>query len=350
MSEPVAPSSTTVEQIEMTNPVRVPSLPGAKNPSVVLDDRGTIHVAFGAENVLYLASTNPAGTAFSPAVKIAQGNRLALGMRRGPRLALAGKTLVVSAVYGGELLAWRSTDGGKTWHGPMTVSDSPGAAREGLHAMASALVGTLACAWLDLREKGTTVFASLSNDAGKTWGRNMLVYRSPSGTVCECCHVSAAFTPSGELLVMLRNVLDGNRDMYLCLSPDRGKSFAPAQKIGVGSWPLNACPMDGGAIASDAKGRIFSAWRREETVYLCSPGQVERRIEEGQQPWVAAGKSGTWCAYLVGRPGRLRLRDPGGVISTVAEGANDPVLSANNRGAVALAWAGPSGLYAARLE
>ncbi len=341
----------------MPTPLRITSLPGAKGPSLALDAQGSMHVAFGAENALYLASCGSGGTAFTAPVKIAQAGRLALGMRRGPRLAASGKTLVVSAIYGqqgggsdGALLAWRSSDEGKSWQGPATVNDVPGAAREGLHAMAVAPDGTLACAWLDLREKGTAVFASTSTDDGRSWSPNVRVYRSPSGTVCECCHVSVCFTPSGELLVMFRNVLAGNRDMYLCRSNDKGKSFMPAQKLGLGSWPLNACPMDGGMIATGAKGGIVSAWRREETIYTCVPGKPEQRIEVGQQPWIASGKGGTWCAWLVGRPGKLRLQDPTGAIRTLAEGANDPVLSASSNATVALAWTGQGGLFATRVE
>ena len=214
--------------------------------------------------------------------------------------------------------------------------------------MASAQSGTLACAWLDLRAKGTTVYASVSRDAGKTWSRNALVYRSPGGTVCECCHTSVAFTSSGELLMMFRNVLGGNRDMYLCRSHDGGKTFTPAEKLGVGSWPLNACPMDGGAIASDARGRIASAWRREETIYTCAPGQPERAVEGGQQPWIAAGRDGFWSAWIVGRPGTLRVQYRASAIRTLAEGANDPVL-ASSGGNVGIAWTAADGLWVNRL-
>lgn len=341
----------------MLTPLRITNLPGAKGPSLALNAEGMMHVVFGAENALYLASKSAGDSTFTTPVKIAQAGRLALGMRRGPRIAISGKTLVVSAIYGqqgngrdGELLVWRSTDGAASWQGPATVNDAPGAAREGLHAMGAAPDGTLACAWLDLREKGTTVFASISSDGGKTWSSNTLVYRSPSGTVCECCHLSVCFTPSGELLVMFRNVLAGNRDMYLCRSSDKGKSFTAVQKLGVGSWLLNACPMDGGMIATSAKNGIVSAWRRVDVVYTCIPGKPEQRIEVGQQPWIASGKGGTWCTWLVGRPGKLRLQDPTGTIRTIADGANDPVLSASSKGMVALAWTGQGGLFATIVE
>ncbi len=44
--------------------------------------------------------------------------------------------------------------------------------------------------WLDLREKGTVLYASKSMDHGETWSKNILVYRSPDGSICECCHPS----------------------------------------------------------------------------------------------------------------------------------------------------------------
>ncbi len=338
----------------MKAPIRITNLPGAKEPTLAFDDQGTLHAAFGAGNTLY--STSQAAGAFGPPTVIAQAGHLALGMRRGPRLTFTKNNLVVSAIYGrqgggrdGELLAWRSSDQAKSWSGPVTINDVPGATREGLHAMGAAPDGTLVCVWLDLREKGTTVFSSTSLDGGKSWSRNTPVYRSPSGTVCECCHVSVCFTASNELLVMFRNVLQGNRDMYLARSLYRGKSFTPAQKIGFGSWPLNACPMDGGMIAADPKQGIVSAWRREEVVYTCVPGKPEKRVEVGQQPWIAVGKTGSWCTWLVGRPGTLRLQGPTGSIQTLAEGANNPVLVSTKRGDVALAWSGPGGLFATEL-
>lgn len=339
----------------MANLIQVTRLPGAKEPSVALDSAGRMQIAFGAGDTLYLASESRQKGAFSAPIKIGQAGHLALGMRRGPRLVAYGKTLVVSVIYGqqggghdGELLTWRSNDGGAAWSGPTTVNDVPAATREGLHAMAIAPDGTLACAWLDLREKGTTVFASSSRDGGKTWSRNTCVYRSPAGTVCECCHVSLCFNAKNELLVMFRNVLQGNRDMYLCYSQDKGKTFSAAQKLGVGSWLLNACPMDGGMIAISARGAVQSIWRREGTVYTCLPGHKEQALETGQQPWNAAGKDGFWSAWLVGRPGKLRVQNPTGAITTLAEGANDPVLCAKN-GTVALSWTGPDGIWATRL-
>lgn len=44
---------------------------------------------------------------------------------------------------------------------------------------------------VDLRQRGTRVYATVSRDHGATSSADMLVYESPSGSVCECCHPAA---------------------------------------------------------------------------------------------------------------------------------------------------------------
>lgn len=267
----------------------------AREPQVAVTGRRA-YVVYGVDDALFL-SRSDGGKAFSSPIRIGSAGRLALGMRRGPRIMAAGDRVVVTAVYGkrgsgadGDLLAWRSSDGGRTWAGPATVSDAPGAAREGLHGMAISPSGTVACTWLDLRDKGTEVWASVSSDGGATWRKNVRVYRSPDGTVCECCHPSAAFGKPNELHVMFRNWLGGARDMYLASSTDGGASFGSALKLGQGTWKLNACPMDGGALVVSANGVVKTAWRRADRVFLCVPGASEQDLGEGAQPWIAFGR------------------------------------------------------------
>ena len=70
------------------------------------------------------------------------------------------------------------------------------------------------------------LMGSLSKDGGKTWSPNQLVYASPDGHICECCHPTAYVGPKGELYAMWRNWLGGSRDMYYAVSTD-GKSWRP---------------------------------------------------------------------------------------------------------------------------
>jgi hypothetical protein len=303
-------------------------------PQVAADGK-RVFVAYGANNQIYVQQSED-GTKFSSPVTLPTSGSLALGMRRGPRIAVAGKSLVVSAIYGkegggsdGDLLAWRSADAGKTWSGPARVSDVPGAAREGLHAMAASKSGALACAWLDLRGKGTEMWVSTSRDGGATWSKNVRAYRSPSGTVCECCHPSAALGPDGKLHVMFRNWLGGARDMYLVSSADGGKTFGDAQKLGNGTWPLNACPMDGGNVSVRSDGTVDTIWRRGNKVYACVPGQPEKELGDGTQPWFASDGSGRYAVWLL-EDGRVHTQMPSGA-SDLTTGTNPVVVKVEGR-------------------
>ena len=97
------------------------------------------------------------------------------------------------------------------------------------------------------------VYGASSEDGGGTWSASRLVYASPSGAVCTCCHPSVAVDDDGGVSVMFRNALGGSRDMYVARSTDGGRTFPPAAKVGAGTWKLEACPMDGGALAVDGR-------------------------------------------------------------------------------------------------
>ena len=114
------------------------------------------------------------------------------------------------------------------------VNDVPGAPTEGLHALAADSKGVLFAAWLDKRGKGTQLYGARSTDGGATWSKNVHIYNSPEGTICECCHPSIAIDAAGQILVMWRNSMGGSRDMYLARSRD-GVSFSKPEKLGTGT-------------------------------------------------------------------------------------------------------------------
>jgi hypothetical protein len=281
------------------------------------------------------AASVDGGRTFGPLRKVTEVPSLALGGHRGPRIVAAGDVVVVSAVVGmvgggkdGDLVAWRSTDQGGTWSAPVTVSDVPDAAREGLHAMA-ARGRFVAAAWLDLRGTGTRLYGATSSDAGKTWSPNVLVYQSPSGTICQCCHPSLAMADDGgTVLAMFRNVVNGHRDLYL--SKGRDGHFGTAEKLGDGSWELDACPMDGGELIADAEGNVTTVWRREETVYLDVPGSPEVQVGRGVNPAVVSTPDGPVVAWTA--PNGLTLAAPD---------RDALVLDASGK-FVSLAWTGRS--------
>ncbi len=337
-------------------PVRVTAADGpdreAKQPQVAVDARGRVYIAFGRGSTVRLAASTDGGKTFDVNT-VGEVGELALGMRRGPRVAATDGSIVVTAIGGregkgrdGDVLSWRSKDGGKSWDGPTRVNVVEGSAREGLHGMAAGPDGQVYCTWLDLRNKKTEIYGSLSKDGGATWAPDALVYRSPDGSVCECCHPSAAFGPDGTLHVMWRNSLKGARDLYLTSSSDGGRTFRTAEKLGRGTWPLKACPMDGGAVAAGPDGRVETVWMREGAMFAARPGEVERSLGRGVQGWTAFGAEGPYSVWLEKRPGKLfALTREGRAPTILAERAADPVVAAapGGLGLVVVAWEAKAG-------
>ncbi len=254
-----------------------------------------IGVAFGSGNDIYYTSSVNDGENFSRPTKIETHGRMPLGRHRGPRVAIQSGNVIISAVVGkegggkdGDVLAWRSKDNGKTWLPPVRVNDVAGAAREGLHSMAAGN-GWVIAAWLDLRAKGTRIYGALSDNGGATWSKNFLVYESPDGSVCECCHPTVMVGPTGRLYVMWRNALGGNRDMYLSTSNDGGKSWDAAKKFGNESWKLEGCPMDGGGMTLTGQAKPYAVFRKDKEIHYSTPNAIERVLGMGKDPAIASG-------------------------------------------------------------
>jgi hypothetical protein len=257
----------------------------ARQPQVCLNAAGDAFIVAGRSNSIYCVASRDGGKTFSPPTKVATVQKLSLGMRRGPRVSATKSAQIVSAISQetGNLLVWRSEDRGANWQAVPNINDEAHSAREGLHAMASDGGQRVFIAWLDLRSGKTEIWGALSRDEGKTWNKNVRIYQSPEGSVCECCHPSVVFTREGQIAVMWRNWLAGSRDLYWAESDD-GERFQKGKKLGTGSWPLNGCPMDGGALVITPQGKLRSIWRRDKTILTAADSTGERALGEGVQP------------------------------------------------------------------
>jgi hypothetical protein len=327
-----------VQPVSPTAPNRQPQLAAAN---------GTTALVFGSGDGIWLARSSNEGRSFSAPVKVAGLPKLMLGRHRGPRVVIAGNAIVVSAVASdyGDLYAWRSTDGGRTWSKPATVNDEPKAAREGLHAMAADAEGRIAAAWLDLRAKGTRLYGAFSGDAGNTWSKNVLLYESPDGAICECCAPSLVSLGGGEFAVMWRNALGGSRDLYTLRLRD-GKPASAAGKVGTGTWKLDACPMDGGGIAV-RNGQISSAWRRERDVFIAEAGKPEIKVGTGQDVAFAANNQGLYAVWST--PAGIELHVPNAMKPTHLSSAGAfPTIVTLPDGGMLAAWEENGGIATAR--
>ncbi len=134
---------------------------------------------------------------------------------------------------------------------------------------------------------------------------------------------------------MWRNWLAGDRDMYLTRSRD-GVTFSKPEKLGTGTWKLNACPMDGGGIAV-AGNRVVTAWRREHEIFLAAPGEKEVGIGEGVDVAIAAGAGGVYAVWST--PAGVQALRPGTKEPvTLAPTGTFPNLVALPDGRVLAAW------------
>ena len=319
-----------------------------------------VALTFGAGNGIYFSASHDNGKTFSAPVKVAEGGVVPLSRHRGPHIALSGSTIIISAITGrkvadgphahglpadGDLFVWRSTDGGKSWSKGTVVNDVPGAPTEGLHSLAADAKGNLFAAWLDKRTGvGTQLYGARSADGGATWSRSLLIYQSPEGTICQCCGPSAAIDTGGQILVMWRNWLAGARDMYLARSGD-GLEFSRAEKLGAGTWQLNACPMDGGGLAVSANG-ILTAWRRDENIFLAAPGRPETQVAPGKDVALALSGNRTYLVWSNGT--KIESWIDGKVVTLSEEGAF-PALTSLPRGGVLAAWEENGGIQTRRL-
>lgn len=340
----------------LIDPIRVTpdSFTQAREPQIAIDMDERVYIAYGMGNVIYVSSSADKGNSYGAPIKVGEAGKLSLGMRRGPRIAAHKGVLTISAAYGvqgrgrdEDLVSFTSRDKGKTWTVPIKVNDVSASAREGLHAMAIAPDGTLACTWLDLRDKGTKLYVAVSKDGGAKWSENRLVYASPSGTICECCHPSMAFDSKGKLYVMFRNLIEGARDMYLTSSSDL-RSFSPATKLGEGAWILNACPMDGGMLGVDAKGIVGTIWRREGIIFSSQATGIEKRESDGRNPWMAMGADGAYFTWQNGK--EVVVKCPGVAPTALTQQGLDPVISVSGDGKLAIAAWNENGIRAAILK
>ena len=254
-------------------------------------------------------------------------------------MAFAGGAMVVSAIgaESGDLTAWRFTDGGRTWSAAVTVNDAPHAAREGLHAMVGDAGGHLAAVWLDDRigPRGKRLWGAFSSDGGATWGKNVMLYESPSASICECCHPSLVALGGGEFVVMWRNSLEGSRDLYAMRLKDGRPASAPA-KQGEATWKIDACPMDGGGLAV-REGKIVSTWRRGKEIFLAEEGRPEKDLGAGQDVALAAGREGAYVVWSSG--GGIVARVPGEEREVrLAESGGFASVAAAPDGGIVVAW------------
>jgi hypothetical protein len=314
-------------------------------PNLARDNSGNIHLVYGrGDSILYCYSTDK-GKSFSSPLVISILPELAASHMRGPQIAYTLNGLVVTAcTSSGNIFSFTNNQTG-TWSQAVRVNDVDTIAKENLMAL-SADGSNAFAVWLDLRDGHNRIYGAKSNDGGKSWSKNILVYASPDTTVCECCKPSVA-VKGNNVYVMFRNWINGNRDLYLIQSADGGNTFAQAQKLGNGSWALNGCPMDGGGLAINGNGNAETVWNRKGIIYACEAGQAEKKLGEGKNCTMESVNGKNVYAWV--EDGSIVVMKPQGMKKNLGKGQL-PQLKAVNNEHILCVWENEKQICKAVLE
>lgn len=314
-------------------------------PNLSRDNSGVVHLVYGnGDSILYRYSSDK-GKSFSTPSIIAILPKLAASHMRGPQIATTSNGLVVTACTDeGNIFSFTKDETG-TWSQSVRVNDTDTIAKENLMAL-SADGNNAFAVWLDLRDGHNRIYGAKSNDGGKSWSKNMLIYASPDTTVCECCKPSVA-VKGNNVYVMFRNWMNGKRDLHLIQSTDGGNTFGQAQKLGNESWALNGCPMDGGGLAISENGGAETVWNRKGVIYACEPGQEERKLGEGRNCTMESVNGKNVYAWV--EDGNVVVMKPQGMKKNLGKGQL-PVLKAINNEHVLCVWENNKQIHKAVLE
>jgi hypothetical protein len=290
--------------------------------------------------------SSDSGKTFSSSVLVSVLPKLAASHMRGPQIATTSEGLsAIASNSAGDIFSYVMDEKGK-WSETGRVNDADTVAKEGLMAL-NADGANVFAVWLDLRGNGyNKIFGARSNNGGKNWSRNFLIYASPDSTVCECCKPSVVMK-GDDVYVMFRNWLNGNRDLYLIHSSDGGNSFEQAQKLGEGNWNLDGCPMDGGALVISENGTVQTVWKRQDDIYTCEPGKSEMKVGEGRNCTLATvhGKN----AYAWTEHGRVVLLKPGGTKEKLGAGSF-PILKSLDNAHIICIWENEKQIHSSIVE
>lgn len=314
-----------------------------RSPSLAVEG-SDVYMAFASGDSIFYSVSFDKGKNFSAPEFVTSLQDLMVGGGRGPQIISSkGQLLIAAPCASGNIYAYMKMKTGSSWIKGSRINDMAAKAKEGFISLSSNSDGHLFAVWLDLRLNArNNIYGARSPDGGKTWLKSQLIYESPDGSVCDCCKPSVLMKGQ-EVVVMFRNNLEGNRDLYMIQSRDGGATFDRAQKLGEGSWKLNGCPMDGGGLVINDDNSIRTVWRREGNIYENEPGKKEELINKGSQCTITGINGNHYIAFI--NAGKVYLREPDGKTVEIGPGGSYPKLITIDKSTILCAWENGNRIY-----
>ena len=278
---------------------RVPE--GGLQPQALAGADGVTHLVYfkgepTAGNLFY-ARRAAGAAAFTQPIQInAQpSSAIAIGSIRGAQLAL-GKGGRVHVAWNGSgratghkgepMFYTRLRDDGTGFEPERDVMTRTGGL-DGGGSVAADGTGNVYVAWhgntpeTEGTEAARAVFLAVSTDGGRTFAPEQKVNPDPTGA-CGCCGLKAFANPRGDLFLLYRAARGGTeRDEVLLVSTNRGQSF---RSLYTHPWTATFCPMSSDWLGPAPADRTTAAWETKGRVWFSTVDPGAGRAREPVTP------------------------------------------------------------------
>lgn len=268
--------------------IRVVPLPdGGIAPDVVMDDAGTLHLAyFDKDNVYYMQSDDE-GRSYSEPVRVnsLEGTAQA-GLFRGPDLDVSSRGRVHVVWYSNAYQRKLPTHDWGVQYAWKGRTDSEFTETRNLNHVPS---DNYSLAVDDDRVSvvwtADSLYVQSSEDGGETFGRaESIAIADP----CECCATTAYYLKPGKLQILYREKAGNIRDMHLLAQSNSDGAFART-RVSKTQWKIEACPMSGSSLTESTSG-LSVAWETKGNILLGYTDESGNLLETGEILVSANGK------------------------------------------------------------
>jgi hypothetical protein len=319
------------------DPVRVVHTPnGGEVPDAEVETNGAIHIAFVKGEDAFYAKSDDGGKSFSQPLRInSQPSTVhPASMFRGPDLALGqnGRVHVIWYVnaYQRKLpqnewgVFYSHLDPGQTTFAhEMNLNHKP----SDNYSLAADHRGHVAVVWM-----AGKLFVTESSDNGASFRTQDISIADP----CECCASRALFSKAGVLMISYRDKAENVRDMHLITRLGGNETFQK-RRLSSTPWPINACPMTGTFLATQAAHTV-AAWETKGDVFYARIGADDKtpneiKVARGKWPIALSSPDGTvLVSWKTGSTLSWQKFDLNGRAESLVE--STPSLSVNRQAGV----------------
>jgi len=294
------------ERVNRVNVIRVPG--DSKVVKAQLGADGAIHLLLDAEDGPRYVKSTDAGVTFGAPMTMVDAASQKAGLKfQGEDLAVGKDSRVHVAMSNN---AWKLKLPEEEW-GFYYASLAPGAKAfspvrnvnrkpsEGF-SLAADERGNVSVSFLSGK-----LFTMVSHDNGETFGEYS--EPDPAWDPCNCCTTAAAYGADGKLALLYREETDNERDIFVVLSDQRGKSEPLRTRVSGTPWKLNGCPMtyftitrtDTGYVAAwPTKGQVYFA-RLDKTGAVLPPGEIRTPGTSGMRNGLVALSAADGATLIV---------------------------------------------------